>query len=1019
MDRHAFRDPGKAYRGVTLWMLNDALDIPEIARQLDGLDQAGFGAMIGRTFNGLRTEYLSDAWMDIIDTIIQGASKHDMKVWLQAGYMPSGVPELDPASAHQGIALRAAHEPAHETELRVLATHDGQAITLRRLDSVLDLLNRDAVTQYLDKAYIQTWHGRFGEHFGKTVEAVWVDEPHFRPPLLPWSDTVPDAFAKQWGYDVTDHVTSLLFPVGDYHRIRHHYWRTVTALLLDGYFRPVGDWSRENDVKFAGHLMGEDTLANQIGFTGATMPCYEPMQLPGIDHLTMSLYWPSRKKFILTPKQCASAANQLGTAEVLAEMFGVSSPGISFEDRKQIANWMAALGINYRCYHGSFYSLRGRRKRIYAPHLSHQQPWWPDNHLEADPFARLSYALRRGRTIADVCVLHPVESTYCLYDALSMFRPHDRSTENADVREQDDRLVQLCDNLLSIQRDFELGDETLMARHGRVEGDRLCIGRARYKLVALPAMITLRASTLELLERFVEAGGTILATGALPTRLDGETDAGVTERLERIVTEVHNDPDALRSAIDAAVAREISVTSRAAARDARHVWVHGRACDDGRRVYFITNINREQGVEVDVTFHRPGRLEAWDLDSADVADAPQRAGEGDTVTTTLHLPPVGSALLVQYEHEPARDIEPTAWREVRRVALPATGRIEPDAPNALTLDVARLRKGDGAFGEAVPVMRIQNDLQAEGYEGPVTLRFTFAADYVPDDLRLVIEDAAEYDIRVNDQRIAAPPTAKPVGEPAYIDHSFHPVAIAGAARVGENVIELTRRFSPLPQARFALAKLFENQQGVELESVYLIGSFEARGAISMNEPRARCVRHRPGFVLDEPRTVGDADFTANGYAFYAGRMRFTQQLRLEAPADGERVVLELPSLDAALVKLRVNGRDAPSICWPPYQSDITRLVSEGENTIELEFVSTLRNLLGPHHRAAGEPDNTWHTAWSPDGDVKLREHPEEASGWTDDYFSLHLGLRAPATVSYLEPAAIEQSHGQPATTAAP
>jgi len=72
------------------------------------------------------------------------------------------------------------------------------------------------------------------------------------------------------------------------------------------------------------------------------------------------------------------------------------------------------LGINVRCFHGSFYSLRGRRKRIYPPHLSHPQPWWPDNPHVARRYARLSCALSQGVFRPQVLVLHPVESAFCL-----------------------------------------------------------------------------------------------------------------------------------------------------------------------------------------------------------------------------------------------------------------------------------------------------------------------------------------------------------------------------------------------------------------------------------------------------------------------------------------------------------------------------------------------------------------------------------------------------------------------------
>ncbi|MGB2824969.1 MAG: hypothetical protein WBF17_28620, partial [Phycisphaerae bacterium] len=94
MDPRQFADPAAAYRGVTLWMLNDRLEPPEIERQLRGFRHAGLGAVITRTFDGLGTEYLSEEWMAILQRIVAVAGEIGVGVWFQAGYMPNGIPEL-------------------------------------------------------------------------------------------------------------------------------------------------------------------------------------------------------------------------------------------------------------------------------------------------------------------------------------------------------------------------------------------------------------------------------------------------------------------------------------------------------------------------------------------------------------------------------------------------------------------------------------------------------------------------------------------------------------------------------------------------------------------------------------------------------------------------------------------------------------------------------------------------------------------------------------------------------------
>ena len=57
---------------------------------------------------------------------------------------------------------------------------------------------------------------------------------------------------------------------------------------------------------------------------------------------------------------------------------------------------------------------------------------------------------------------------------------------------------------------------------------------------------------------------------------------------------------------------------------------------------------------------------------------------------------------------------------------------------------------------------------------------------------------------------------------------------------------------------------------------------------------------------------------------------------------------------ATIVKVRVNGKDAGTILWQPYEADLSGLLHEGHNELEVELVGNLRNLLGPHHLSSGE-----------------------------------------------------------------
>ena len=997
MDRGQFADPPAAYRGVTLWMLNDRLAPEQIDAQLDGFRDAGWGAAITRTFDGLATEYLSDEWMAVLERIVGRAGELGLRVWFQAGYMPNGIPELPERFAQKVLVARAKHEPAAASD-EALAEDDAFVYAVRRLPHVLDLLSAAAVRSYLRQAYEGVYAERFGADLGRTVEAVWVDEPSFTPPLLPWSDELPERFARRWGGSIVEDAPCLFARTGDFQRVRHRYWRTVVEMFMQGYFAEVSAWCEARGLKFAGHLMGEDTLCAQIAWTAAAMPAYEHMHVPGIDHLTRSLTWSHGHtadrpgvRFVLTPKQCSSVANQTGRQVALAEMYGVSSEGLTFEDRKWIGNWFALLGINFRCLHGSFYSLRGRRKRIYPPHLSAQQPWWGRNRIVGDYFARVSYAIRQGTFRADVLVIHPIESAHCLFDPLKYVfaRPDDAP---ADIIAMSDELAILSENLMKAHRGFEYGDEGLLARRGAVGGSGLAVGEMTYRAVVLPPLITLRSSTVELLTAFMDAGGAVLSAGDPPTRIDGADDERI-EAFNARLRKVANAPDALAAALAAVAPADVELLGVSG--PVEDVWLHERAIDGGR-IVFLANTSRTEGVTCELRIAAAGLLSEWDAETGEVRPLAQRVAGGG-VAVRLVLAPTASRLVVlaEGEGEPAASAGEPERSAVGEIDLSGTWRIDRRAPNALTLDFCRLRQADGDWSAEVPVIAAQEMLTRADYRGPVTLRFGFQAEAVAERIGLIVEQPGDCEIRINGRAVEV------AGLPPYVDASLRPIDVTGQVRQGENVVEVARRFEPLGKATFEHGGRFQNLPGVELESVYLIGDFGVEGRLSSRPQRPGCARYARPFVLVDEGQSSAGDLLHDGYPFYAGTISLSRTVSLGALPAGQRALLTLGALHACLADVRVNGAAAGAIAWPPYELDVTGLLRGGDNEIAIELTNTLRNLLGPHHRPAGEPDSAWGQtaysgAWSPETRTAradwYEDRTRDTDAWTDDYFFVGFGL---------------------------
>jgi hypothetical protein len=113
--------------------------------------------------------------------------------------------------------------------------------------------------------------------------------------------------------------------------------------------------------------------------------------------------------------------------------------------------------------------------------------------------------------------------------------------------------------------------------------------------------------------------------------------------------------------------------------------------------------------------------------------------------------------------------------------------------------------------------------------------------------------------------------------------------------------------------------------------------------------------HEPGIaggaVLPEPlrfdcasgtMALGDLS-TVESLRTYSGGMIYRRRFRLPAaPKASGKVMLDLGGLVSS-AEVRVNGQSAGIHSSPPWTFDVTRLVREGDNTVEVEVYNTLAN----------------------------------------------------------------------------
>jgi len=490
---------------------------------------------------------------------------------------------------------------------------------------------------------------------------------------------------------------------------------------------------------------------------------------------------------------------QLGKPRALCENYGCSGQDFAHTGRKWIGDWAYVLGVNLNNPHLSLYSMRGKRKRDYPQNIFYQQPWWPENRLIADYFARLSYVLSQGQRVVDILVIHPIGSAWTLY----------RPGATYGVDQLDRALDELLMTLMRDQRDFHLGDEMLMKpgavgeAHVAVDetdgvGPQLVVGEMAYRVVIVPPGVTLAENTVRLLCEFAAAGGPVLAIEPLPTLINGRPTGGpVLPATARPVALRPRFPqlrsgqagqalDTLTGVLDELLPFDVRVPGRPA------IWSHHRRIGDragGADCYFLANIDADSGGIATVQLRATGRLETWDPATGDARPLPSRQRDGIT-EVVLDFPPAGSHLLVLHRDQPPATVEPITERVVAEIPLGDAWRLALGDPNALTLDTPQVRVGDeGDWSEPLHVLDAHTTVAEAGVGAPFALRFRFDVAVRPaDPVYLVVESpecaacASKFDIAVNGQPVSIADAGW------WTDISFRKVDVSTAVRAGRNEV---------------------------------------------------------------------------------------------------------------------------------------------------------------------------------------------------------------------------------------
>jgi hypothetical protein len=443
----SYRNNKQEFSQVPFWFWNDELNVEKITQQIVDFQRHGVHAFVIHPRAGLPR---SSGWMsaDMLEhmrfAIDQAVARNMWVILYDEAMYPSGssagqVVEENPSYACRGLVQidldvvksGETHELVkigdkgimlnsdQNLVAKVQRKHDGHKIAIvdtpiqsrirgvhfleddpvRRDDKkeveenhplAGDLLNPEAMQCFIRLVY-QRFYNEFGDQFGKTIKAIFTDEPDmlgkFKPKMhaMPGTTGIIEHVNKYLGYDFTPHLPAL-WDVNepDALRYRKDYHRAILHRLEQTYYKPISDWCSAHGISLTGHPAKSDDIGLLRYF-----------HIPGQD-VVIRYIEPNKDSALVgehsTMAKCASSAMlHLGRQRNLNEFAGAYGHDLTFREYRWLALWLLIRGCNLLVPHAFYYSTRGPRVDERPRDVGPNSPWWKDYKNFAEMTGRMCW----------------------------------------------------------------------------------------------------------------------------------------------------------------------------------------------------------------------------------------------------------------------------------------------------------------------------------------------------------------------------------------------------------------------------------------------------------------------------------------------------------------------------------------------------------------------------------------------------------------------------------------------------
>lgn len=993
-----FKNPTSEYRAAPFWAWNCDMTLDLLKKEIEYMKDMGFGGFHMHPRVGLSTPYLSDEFMDLVKGCVDKAKEEDMRAYLyDEDKWPSGfaggfntkkvenrqktlritpVPYLDDSiSLEEDKAIAEKKLPGAKYYL--LSCYDVELDSEKKIvryskidpktkakgvklfayveyavptswyngQTYVDTLKPSAI-----KDFIKITHERYkeivGDEFGKTVPSIFSDEPQMTNKtflsspddkssvLLPYTTDLDKTFSKTFGYSFIDKLPEMVYELsgGRVSQARYQIHDHLAERFASAFSDTIGKWCKKNNIDFTAHMMMEPALQWQTVATGETMRSYRSFSIPGIDML-------ADHHELSTAKQCQSACRQYGREGMMSELYGVTNWCFDFKGHKQQGDWQAAFGVTFRVPHLYWVSMRGEAKRDYPASIGYQSPWYKEYRYIEDHFARVNTVMTRGKPVVNIGVIHPIESYWLKFGPMSQTRDERNELQR--------KFYEMINWLVFSSQDFDLISESLLKGLYKKTEKGFQVGKENYSAIVVPNLLTLRSTTMDYLEDFVQRGGKVIFIGDIPKYVD----ALPSDRAKKLASKCRsidwNKKDLMNQLEDD---REVLLADLSGEYASNLVY---NMRQDGKfRHLFVAHVTEPKDYDVSpiegytITIKGEWKLKLFDTLTGEIMSLAARYKDGNTSFKWI----CGRCDSILVELEKGRRLSGYSFEEKQYSSseyLSSSADYTLSEPNVLLLDYPSYSIKDSGYTEPQYVLFADQEIRdklgikqrtagmvqpwVNKYEDnrkeKVSLKFTIESE-IDCSAQLGLESIQDSTVWLNGIKADMAPKGY------YVDEEAIKVIDLPDIRKGSNTLVIDLDFG----------------YSTQLEAYYLLGDFGVR-----------CIG-RNICITKMPKKLFFDDISKQGLPFYGGNVSY----KFKYAGEGEKT-LQIQRFSGTAISVDVDGkRISGMLAFPPNRLELGTL-DKGVHDISITLYGNRMNTFGQLHNTILKPSYTDPGMWRPRG----------------------------------------------------